>query len=116
MDLAGATYPEEYKGKKIQPMEGRSLAPSFVKDRSEERVLMWEHFGNAAIQKGKWKLVRLGRKDWELYDIEKDRSELNDLSKEHTEKATELGELWEKNAHRTRIYPRPEKRGSKKKK
>jgi arylsulfatase len=110
VDLSGATYPKEYTGNKIQPMEGRSLRPSFTKDRLEERVLMWEHFGNAAIRKGKWKLVRLGRKDWELYDIEKDRSELNALTKQQTEKAKELGKLWEKHAHRTRILPRPRRR------
>jgi len=107
VDLSGATYPKEYKGKKIQPMEGRSLAPSFMKDRNVERVLMWEHFGNAAIRKGKWKLVRLGRKDWELYDMENDRSELNNLAQTHPEKSMALAELWEKNAHRTRIFPRP---------
>ena len=116
VDLSGASYPKEYKGKKIQPMEGRSLAPSFTKDRSEERVLMWEHFKNAAIQKGKWKLVQLKGGAWELYDLEKDRSELNDLAQERTEKAKELEELWEKHAQRTRILPRPKSGGRKKKK
>jgi 3-methyladenine DNA glycosylase AlkC len=42
-----------------------------------------------------------------------DRTELNDLSKEHQEKVRELGELWEKEAKRTYIYPKPE--GKKKK-
>ncbi len=110
VDLSGAQYPKEYKGHNIQPMEGRSLASGFGKDRSEERVLIWEHYHNAAIRKGKWKLVRLGRKDWELYDVEKDRSELTDLSKELPDRAKEMADLWEENAHRTKIYPRPGKK------
>ena len=81
---------------------------------------MWEHYQNAAIRQGKWKLVKLKSKtsgkdqtgDWELYDMDKDRSELNDLVKEYPEKAKELETLWEKHAHRTKIYPKP---GSKKK-
>ncbi|MFK7909354.1 MAG: arylsulfatase [Akkermansiaceae bacterium] len=111
VDLSGAKYPERYKGNKIQPLEGRSLAPGFAQDRSEERTLMWEHFGKAAIRHGDWKLVRLGaNKDWELYDIKKDRSELNNLAQQNPQKAKELAELWTKHAHRTRIFPAPERR------
>ena len=110
VDLAGADYPAEYKGNKIQPMEGRSMVPGFAVENGQERVLMWEHFGSAAIRQGKWKLVRFKNKGaWELYDLEKDRSELNDLAKENPEKSEELADLWEKNAHRTRIYPKPGK-------
>ncbi|MGB1128621.1 MAG: arylsulfatase [Haloferula sp.] len=108
VDLSGADYPKEFEGRKIQPLEGLSLGPSFSKDETPDRALMFEHYGKAAIRKGKWKLVRLGyRKPWELYDIEKDRSELNDLSKEKPELAKELADLWEKEAQRTRIYPLP---------
>ena len=92
-------------------MEGRSLAGGFAGDRAEERVLLFEHFGKAAIRKGDMKLVRLGyRQAWELYDIKKDRSELKDLSKEKPELAKELAELFEKEAKRTLIYPLPGKR------
>jgi arylsulfatase len=96
-------------------MEGQSLTDSFKTNVKKDRTLMWEHFGNAAIRKGDWKLVRVFAKgDWELYDMEKDRSELNDLSKDHPEKAKELAELWEKHAHRTLIYPKPNSRKKKK--
>lgn len=108
VELSGAEYPEEYRGNGIQPLEGRSLVASFAKDEQPDRALMFEHFGKAAIRKGKWKLVRLGQqKPWELYDIESDRSELKDLSEEKPELAQELADLWEKEAHRTRIYPQP---------
>ena len=111
VELSGATYPKKYQGYDIQPMEGLSLAASFSKDEEPDRALLFEHYGKAAIRKGNWKLVRLGyRKPWELYDIEKDRSELNDLAGKQPEITAELAELWEKQAHRTKIYPLPGKR------
>jgi len=121
VDLSGAKYPKQYKGNDIQPMEGQSLAGSFESNDPKDRLLMWEHYQNAAIRLGKWKLVKLKFKDgnrkqpgeWELYERDKDRSELNDLVKVYPEKARELEALWEKHAHRTKIYPKPG--GSKKK-
>jgi arylsulfatase len=104
VELAGADYP----GGDILPMEGDSLAASFTKDENPDRTLLWEHYDNRAILRGKWKLVGLSGKPWELYDIEADRSEMHDLSEKHPETAKELAELWEKEAHRTLIYPRPE--------
>lgn len=121
VDLSGAKYPKQYNGHEIQPMEGQSLAASFDSNAPKDRLLMWEHYRHAAIRQGKWKLVTLRFKDrktkepgqWELYDMDKDRSELNDLVNVYPEKAKELEALWEKHAHRTKIYPKP---GSKKKK
>jgi arylsulfatase len=108
VELSGAKYPDEFGGQKIQPLEGQSLVASFSKDEDPDRVLLFEHYGRAAIRKGKWKLVRLGhRSRWELYDIEADRSEMHDLAKEKPELAKELADLWEEHAHRTRIYPLP---------
>ncbi len=115
VELSGATYPEKYNGHNIQPMEGQSLAASFDKDEDPDRMLLFEHYGKAAIRQGKWKLVRLGyKKPWELYDLEKDRSELNNLAKSQPEKAKALEAIWEKNAHRTMIYPKPTGRKKKK--
>jgi len=88
-------------------MEGASLTASFAKDENPDRTLLWEHYDSRAILRGKWKLVGLPGKPWELYDIEADRSEMRDVSKQHPETARDLAELWEKEAHRTLIYPRP---------
>ena len=111
VDLAGAKYPKQYGGKDILPLEGRSLVPGFSKDRvapEDERSLMFEHYGKAAIRKGKWKLVRLGyRKKWELFDMEQDRIESNDLSEDKPELKAKLLQEWSDEALRTRIYPRP---------
>ena len=88
-------------------MEGQSLAASFDSDVEVDRLLMWEHYQNRAIRQGKWKLVALKGHAWELYDMENDRSELNDLVEKCPEKAKELESLWEKEAHRIKIFPRP---------
>ena len=50
--------------------------------------------GNAAIRKGKWKLVRSKEQPWELYDLVADRSELLDQSKDHPETVATLGAEW----------------------
>ncbi len=109
VEISGAEYPARFADHDILPMEGRGLAGGFAADRKEERTLLFEHFGKAAIRKGPWKLVRAGEtQPWELYAIEEDRTELNDLSEKNPEKLRELRELWEKEAKRTYIYPKPE--------
>lgn len=112
VELAGASYPEIFNGNMIQPMEGMSLTRSFARDINEERVLMFEHYNKRAIRKGKWKLVAIFKQPWELYDMEADRSEMHNLADQMPEKVKELSERWEKEAHRTMVYPRP---GAKKK-
>jgi arylsulfatase len=114
VELGRAAYPKEREGREVLPMEGRSLAPGFAADRAVERVLIWEHYGNAAIRQGKWKLAKLNGKSadgagdgWELYDIERDRSELHDLAGTRPDKVAELAALWTKHAHRTKVFPRP---------
>jgi len=107
VQLAGANYPKNHSGHTIQPMEGSSLLPSFASDVNEPRLIMWEHFENRAIRQGKWKLVALRNQPWELYNMEEDRCELNDLSKKSPKMAQELSALWEKEANRTKVYPKP---------
>ena len=114
IDISGATYPTRFAEHDILPMEGRPLTKGFASDRTKERSLLFEHYGRAAIRKGSWKLVRAGvNHPWELYALDKDRTELHDLSKELPEKTRELSELWENEAKRTYIYPKPD--GKKKK-
>jgi len=57
VDVSGATYPSTYKGHEIQPMEGVSLAPAFGGRGLGDRAIYWEHEGNRAVRRGKWKIV-----------------------------------------------------------
>jgi arylsulfatase len=108
VDVAGAKYPAEFKGKAIQPMEGRSLRPAFANKPIQREALFWEHEGNAAIRVGDWKLVRLGREGaWELYDLKTDRTEQRNVAAEQPDRVKELSGKWEAWAQRAQVKPYP---------
>ena len=90
IDVASAEYPSRYKGHRITPMEGKSLLPAFDNRPIERQALYWEHEGNRAVRKDKWKLVSKYPGRWELYDLEADRTEMNNLADKHPELVTEL--------------------------
>lgn len=73
---------------------GRSLLPIWRGGRQQERTFCWEHIGNAAVRRGRWKLVREALQPWELYDVVADRGETHDLIHEHPELAEELHDEW----------------------
>ncbi len=108
VDVAGATYPGEFHGHAIQPMEGKSLVPAFANQPIQRDALYWEHEGNAAIRVGDWKLVRLGRRGpWELYNLKTDRTELHDLAAAEPDRVKELAAKWESWANRAQVKPYP---------
>jgi arylsulfatase len=106
VDVAGAKYPSEYRGNSIRPMEGVSLAPTFIGSRLDREAIYWEHEGNRAIRIGKWKLVA---KDpggpWELYDMDADRSEMHDLAGQQPQRVAEMTKKWEAWARRADVLP-----------
>jgi arylsulfatase len=112
VDVAGARYPFEYKGNRIIPMEGRSLVPAFENKPIEREAIYWEHEGNRAVRKGKWKLVSRHPGKWELYNLEADRTELNDLSKKYTRTVEQLKVMYEKWAARCGVQSWPVKKPS----
>jgi arylsulfatase A-like enzyme len=114
VDISGAGYPTEYNGNKITPMEGRSLVPAFDNKPIDREAIYWEHEGNRAVRKGKWKLVSRHPGKWELYDIEADRTELNNLARKNPKKVEELKELWGNWAKRVGALPWPVKQNKKK--
>jgi len=103
VDLAKTTYPEEYKGNRVLPVEGRSLLPVLEGGTRPQTVYVWEHEGNRALRAGDWKLVSRLPGGWELYDIKKDRTETHDLANEKPEKVAELERLYHTWAQRTGI-------------
>ncbi len=111
VDLAGARYPTEFNGEKIQPMEGRSLKPLFVSPSPTPsfapavRPLYWEHEGNRAIRLGQWKLVSMHPGGWELYDLEADRAEQRSLATQQPERVKTMAAQWEAWAKRIGVRP-----------
>jgi len=105
LDLADIAYPTVYDGREIKPLEGFTMAPTFVDEPPTRNVLYWEHEGNKAVRKGKWKVVCRFPGDWELYDLEADRCETNDLAARHPEIVYELRDLYEEWAARCQVTP-----------
>jgi arylsulfatase len=94
-EVGGAAYPERFNGRDITPTEGLSLLPLFEGgSRPGHEALYWEHEGNRAVRRGKWKLVAKRNAPWELYDMAADRVELNDLSRKMPILAAELENLY----------------------
>ncbi|HSD00703.1 MAG TPA: arylsulfatase [Casimicrobiaceae bacterium] len=105
IEATGATYPGRYKGRDITPPEGRSLLPALRGEAVPEATLYWEHTGNAAIRRGRWKMVRRFPQAWELYDVTRDRSELHDVAEHHPEVVDALNREWQAWADRVGVIP-----------
>lgn len=78
LKLCGAAYPKERSGVPILPVEGESLTPALGGAKPLPRILCIEHEGNRMVREGDWKLVALGGKSWELYDLAGDPTEMRD--------------------------------------
>ena len=99
----GAKLPDQ----KPMALEGRSLWDDIVGDpdsgekasdagdRDRAKPIFWAHNKGSAVRVGDWKLVRDGKRTWELYDLSKDGTELNNLVEEKPEKVAELKALFE---------------------
>ncbi|NOX97135.1 MAG: sulfatase-like hydrolase/transferase [Nitrospirae bacterium] len=105
LDLAGVEYPSAYNGQEVKPLEGFSLAPTFANGPPPREVLYWEHEGNKAVRKGKWKLVCKYPEDWELYDMEAGRTETKNIAADHPGIVKELADLYEQWARRCKVMP-----------
>jgi arylsulfatase A-like enzyme len=106
IDVTGASYPREFKGQEIQPMEGVSLRPALLgQSFRRARPLFWEHEGNRAIRSGNWKLVSTYPDGWELYDLAADRVERNNLAARHPDIVKALAAEWRAWAERAHVDP-----------
>ncbi len=95
LELAGVERPSEWQSVKGPPAPGKSLVGAFAKDQRIERDgLWWMHEGHRAARCGDWKLVSLQGKEWELYDLTKDRAEQHNLVAENPSIAAKLEQFW----------------------
>jgi len=85
------------------PLAGRSLAKAFQKDGTAPRdFLYFNHNGNRALRVGDWKLLSTSAgfpvgstwRDWELYDLSKDRCEQVNLAGLQQERITQMIKQW----------------------
>jgi arylsulfatase len=103
LELASGTYPAEFNGNRIVPVEGRSLIPVLQGGTRPTAIYGWEHEGNRALRQGDWKIVSRYPGGWELYDMKTDRLETRDLAKERPEKLAELSALYDAWAQRAGV-------------
>lgn len=103
LELAGASYPREFGGREILPVEGRSLVGAFKgRELPQPELIFWEQDGNRAVRQGKWKLVWDDElKRWELYDMEADRTETKDLAAAYPARVKELAAAYDRWAKST---------------
>jgi arylsulfatase len=108
VDLAGATYPQQFNGKEITPPEGTSLLPAFDAQALKPRQIFWEHEGNRAVRDGEWKLVATyPAGQWELYNMVTDRTEMHDLAAKEPARLKAMIDQWEAWGKRVHALPWP---------
>jgi len=111
VDICDADYPVQFNGIAITPMQGRSLVPTFSGHAIDRNSLYFEHEGNRAIRKGKWKLVTKGatgpKGNWQLYDMDADRSEMNNLAAAYPEIVQQLAQDWDAWSTAAKVRPGP---------
>ena len=111
LEIAGATYPEEFNGNKIHPTIGKSIMPVLKGEVATVHAndgYGWELFEMKAYISGNWKLLRLpqpmGSGNWELYDLKNDPAEATDLSEQYPEIKAKLIEEWNKYARYNEVF------------
>jgi arylsulfatase len=106
LEVADASYPDEYDSRTILPTEGVSfLAALRGAPWEREAPLFWEHEGNRAVRLGAWKLVSQHPDAWELYNLDEDRTELNNLADRDPVRARALAKLYEAWSARCDVLP-----------
>ncbi|TZF82622.1 arylsulfatase [Pedobacter sp. BS3] len=110
IEIAGAKYPQTYKGRTIQASSGISLVPTFSgKQGNGHQALFNEHFGARYARLDNWKLVSKSGRDttWHLFNLAEDQSETTDVRDKYPEKVKLLDSLWHSWANTHNVFPKP---------
>lgn len=103
LDVAGVTHDDEINGRKVVPMQGRSVLELFNGEAATPYAgadqVGYELFGLKAFINGDWKVLWMpepnGKGEWELFNTKDDPAELEDLSAVNPQKLKELVVQWE---------------------
>jgi len=103
LELAAGAYPMTFRGQEILPVEGKTMLPLLQgRERRPHDQLCWEWSGNRAIREGDMKLVwDKDVKQWELYDLAKDRTETINLADQQPGRVEAMSAAWGRWAERT---------------
>jgi arylsulfatase len=105
LEAAQVPFLEIDSNRDIPTCEGASFLSVLRGSEAAEHTLYWEHTGNAAVRRGRWKLVCEYPHPWELYDMETDRAEVNNLATRNPDIVRELVAQWQDWANRVGVVP-----------
>lgn len=100
LDILEMSYPRQVNGMTTPPTPGVSFMPLFQQKTFTRDTIYWEYKGNIALRQGKWKLVAQYNpkgeelRQWELYDLEKDRAESKNLVNEFPAIAKQMYQMY----------------------
>ena len=105
-ELSGATYPRDWQGKTIKPMEGMSLTPA-IPGKSLKRTapLCWEHESNRAVRQGRWKLVAKADGPGNFTTWTRTAPRCMTLRALHPQEVQQLSAQWDAWAARANVLP-----------
>jgi len=102
LTIAGVKYPNEFKGRKVEPMRGRSMLG--LLDGSKNSIYRPDEFVGGEMGGGKWmrrgdlKAVMVpkpyGTGEWRLHNVAKDPGEALDLSNKMPDELNALIAAW----------------------
>ena len=103
LDAAGVSAPREIAGRKVLPLQGKSVLDLFAGKTQTAYAgadeVGYELFGQKAFFAGDWKILWLakpfGKGAWELFDLKDDPAEMNDLSGKHPVRLKGMIARWE---------------------
>jgi arylsulfatase len=112
LNLAGVDHPEQYQGRDILPMKGKSMAAILNGEKNAihpaDHTMGWELNNHRALKKGQWKIVMthppLGDGTWKLYDLSKDPFEHHDLSNSRPDQLANLLQEWDRYVKENGIF------------
>jgi len=113
LELAGVDHPANYRGRRIEPMRGRSMVG--LLDGTKEAIYGSSEFVGGEMGGGKWmrqgdfKAVMVpqpyGTGVWHLFDVVEDPGEANDLSNTMPDKLKTLQAAWGRYAKEVGVVP-----------
>ena len=101
LEAAGCAYPQNYRGRMLHPLDGKSLVPALRGEAIGERTFCANYKQHRSVLNSRWKMdgevATGGRKEkpWELYDLSVDRSETKNVASVHPDIVKELSAKWD---------------------